>query len=123
MPRSSSAVAGAGTITRPCAVRACPVPTTGGAEPIDAGASQAIAAAAPTTSAIESNAPTSWNVTAIDRRAVQRRLDVGDAREDVRGERAHVAIERRAPQQAPDLGVVAVLVPPVPVDVIVPVIV
>ena len=37
-PRSSAAVAGAGTGTGPCAVRTRPVPTTGGNEPIDAGA-------------------------------------------------------------------------------------
>src|SRR6185437_13599105 len=36
----SAAVAGAGTGTGPCAVRTTPVPTTGGSEPIDAGAGQ-----------------------------------------------------------------------------------
>ena len=54
MSASSSAVAGAGTGTMPWAVRTCPVPSTGGAELIEAGASQAMAAAAPTMSAIES---------------------------------------------------------------------
>jgi len=59
MPSSRAAVAGAGTGTGPCAVRTVPVPTTGVPEPIERGASQAMAADAPTTSAIESQAPTS----------------------------------------------------------------
>jgi len=41
-------------MTRPCAVCTWPLPTTGGPDPMEVGASQAIAAAAPTTSAIES---------------------------------------------------------------------
>jgi hypothetical protein len=53
-PASSSAVAGAGTATLPWAVRTAPVPRTGGLEVMAAGASQAMAAAAPTMSAIES---------------------------------------------------------------------
>ena len=96
IPRSSAAVAGAGTGTRPCAVRTWPVPTTGGSEPIDAGARQAIAAATPTTSAIESKAPTSWKRDAVDARAVQLGLDLGDAREDVAREGARVGVEPRA---------------------------
>ena len=63
MPWSKAAVAGAGTGTIPWAVRTLPVPTTGADDPIELGASQAMAAAAPTMSAIESRAPTSWNVT------------------------------------------------------------
>ena len=59
MPCNSAAVAGAGTGSRPCAVRTVPDPTSGADEPIDRGASQAMAADAPTMSAIESNAPTS----------------------------------------------------------------
>ena len=38
IPSSSAAVAGAGTDTAPCAVWMRPVPTTGGSDPIDAGA-------------------------------------------------------------------------------------
>ena len=58
-PRKSAAVAGAGTGINPCAVRIVPDPSTGGDDVTAAGSSHAMAAAAPTMSAMESHAPTS----------------------------------------------------------------
>ena len=49
-------------------------------------------------------------MTAIDGRAVQRGLDLGDAGEDVGGERADVGVELGAREETADLGVVAVVV-------------
>ncbi len=48
---------------------------------------------------------------AVDARPVERRLDVRDAREDVRGERTGVRVEPRAAEEAFHLGVVTVIVP------------
>ena len=67
-PSSSSAVAGAGTGSKPCAVATRPAPSGSGAQLQLAAPSPsswaAISTAAATMSAIESTAPTSWNVTA-----------------------------------------------------------
>jgi hypothetical protein len=52
-------VAGAGTGINPCAVCTWPEPSTGAVDETDEGSSHAMAAAAPTTSAMESHAPTS----------------------------------------------------------------
>ena len=108
IPRSSAAVAGAGTGTRPCAVRTRPVPTTGGNDPIEAGASQAIAAATPDDVGDRVVGADLVEGHAVDARAVERRLDLGDAREDVAGQRPGVGVEPRARQEPLDLGVVAV---------------
>ena len=59
-PRSSSAVAGAGIATSPCAIFTRPLPRLTGPQVSRAGARCSIAAAAPTRSTIESIAPTSW---------------------------------------------------------------
>ena len=97
---SSAAVAGAGTGTGPWAVRTRPVPTTGGNEPIDAGArcddggrdADDVGDRIVGADLVEGDA--------VDTDAVQLRLDVGDAREDVAGQRAHVGVQARARRAA-----------------------
>ena len=59
LPRSSAAVAGAGTGSNPCAVDAVPLPTLSGEETMEVTPSTSNATQAPTISAMESAAPTS----------------------------------------------------------------
>jgi hypothetical protein len=59
MPFKISAVAGAGTLTRPCSISMYPVPVGTGEQTIRSTPSSDKPTAAPTMSAIESTAPTS----------------------------------------------------------------
>ncbi len=61
--RRTSSAAGAGTGSTPCALTSVPWPIATLAQLAPTGSSQASAAAVPTTSTIESIAPTSWKVT------------------------------------------------------------
>ena len=63
MPCSSSAVAGAGMLTRPWAISTKPPPVGTGEQTSRSRPSKSSPIALPTTSAIESTAPTSWKWT------------------------------------------------------------
>ena len=62
-PLSSEAVAGAGTLSSPCAHFTVPYPTRTGEATTRSGAIASISSETPTTSAMASSEPTSWKCT------------------------------------------------------------
>ena len=86
MPRSNSAVAGAGMLHSPCAIVIWPVPVGTGEATMRSTPSRSQPTAAPTMSAIESAAPTSWKWTFSIGRAVDLGLGLGQPGEDAPGE-------------------------------------
>ena len=86
MPQSNSAVAGAGTLSSPCAIVIRPMPVGTGEATRRSTPSRSQPTAAPTMSAIESAAPTSWKWTFSIGDAVDFGLGLGQPGEDPPGE-------------------------------------
>ena len=104
IPRSSSTVAGAGTGSRPCDVSTRPRPTGSGPHDHEAWR-RSISHAAQTTSAIESQAPTSWKLTSSTGMPCTADSAAAEPREHVEGPGPHAGVEIGFFEQGADVAV------------------